>query len=143
MKTPHITITLDPHDGPYLPGEWISGEYHIATHDLREIKAIEVSALWYTMGKGDEDLAVHYFQRETLDEAAPDLVPTVHRFATPLPKSPLTYDGRIVKICWCIRVRLFLTRVREVVCDEPFQLGATPQPELAEAEAPPQRGEPI
>ena len=46
-----------------------------------------------------------------------------HRFATVLPPSPLSYDGQIVKVCWCVRVRLFMPHAPEAVAEIPFQLG--------------------
>jgi hypothetical protein len=44
----------------------------------------------------------------------------------------LSYDGRIVKIHWCVRVRVFQGWGRELVLEEPFTLGTVPPPrELA------------
>ncbi|NIP85768.1 MAG: hypothetical protein GTO03_09485 [Planctomycetales bacterium] len=39
----------------------------------------------------------------------------------------MSYDGLIVKIHWCVRLRLFLPRGRELVAEQPFQLGAVPR----------------
>lgn len=50
------------------------------------------------------------------------------RFSTTLPQSPLSYDGRIIKIRWCVRVRAFVGR-KEIVAEEPFQLGNVPSQE--------------
>jgi hypothetical protein len=49
-----------------------------------------------------------------------------HRFATILPPSPLSYDGQIVKVCWCVRLRLFLPQGQETLAEVPFQLGSMP-----------------
>jgi hypothetical protein len=56
------------------------------------------------------------------------------QFSTRLPNSPLSYDGRIVKIRWCVRVRVFLPRGVELVEDELFQLGCVPRPEPVEVD---------
>lgn len=128
MNVPHITFEFDEHSGLYWSGEMISGQYYIEVADPADVRACEVSILWYTLGKGEEDMAVHYFKRETFDEQNVFDVNAPHRFGTELPNSPLSYDGLIVKICWCVRVRVFLRRGREVVAEQPFQLGATPRP---------------
>jgi hypothetical protein len=79
--------------------------------------------LWYTEGKGDEDLAVHFFERRTpADTDDGDLRP-LHRFHTILPNSPLSYAGSMIKIRWCARVRLFLKRGKELFFEQPFVLG--------------------
>jgi hypothetical protein len=126
----HITFEFDEHAGLYWPGETISGQYFVETPTPQELKAIELSVLWFTMGKGDEDLAVHYFQRETVDDQGLIDLIKPRRFATELPNSPLSYDGIIVKICWCVRVRVFLRRGRDVVAEQPFQFGFLPRPDI-------------
>ncbi len=45
---------------------------------------------------------------------------------TRLPNSPLTYAGVAVKIRWCVRVRAFLRRGREVFFEQTFVLGDVP-----------------
>jgi hypothetical protein len=44
-------------------------------------------------------------------------------FATRLPHSPLSYDGPLVKIRWCVRVRVFLESGKDVVGEKIFRLG--------------------
>ncbi len=48
------------------------------------------------------------------------------RFNTQLPPSPLSYDGAIVKIRWCVRVRVFLRGGKQLLSEKPFQLGTVP-----------------
>ena len=116
----------------YHPGDELECEYQIDAVEADEIQAIEASVLWYTEGKGDEDLAVHFFERRTpADTEDGDLRP-LHRFRTYLPNSPLSYSGSIVKIRWCARVRLFLRRGKELFFEQPFILGAA-LTEMAEA----------
>jgi hypothetical protein len=133
MNEPHVTIRFDGNGRIYRPGETLAGDYRLGAIDPEEVRAIEVSVLWHTEGKGDEDLAVHDFRRlaqengDWIDPARPG------RFGTKLPNSPLSYNGLIVKIRWCVRVRVFLSRGREVVGESPFRLGDVPS---AKATAP-------
>jgi hypothetical protein len=131
MTAPAIAIQLDRAEPFYRPGESLTGSYRIDLADPNELKAIELSVLWHTMGKGDEDLAVHYFQRATPDDEEPLELSRPQPFASELPNSPLSYDGLIVKICWQLRVRLFLKRGREAVAEQPFTLGEIPPPSMA------------
>lgn len=133
MNGPLVTIRLDSRQRVYSPGETLSGEYTIEAFQPDQIRAVELSVLWFTEGKGDEDLGVHFFERRSQEEdMAFDPRQTV-RFTTRLPNSPLSYDGRIVKVRWCVRVRVFLPRGAELVEDELFQLGCVPRPEPVEA----------
>lgn len=85
-------------------------------------EVLETSVLWYTEGKGDEDLHVHWFRRfcETdLQLMAPH---QALRFGCRLPPSPLSYDGTLLRIRWCVRVRLFEPEQPEAMYQLPFQL---------------------
>ncbi|MHC4177378.1 MAG: hypothetical protein ACYSWU_07720, partial [Planctomycetota bacterium] len=114
MKDPAVTIRLDGNGQVYGPGEPLSGEYRLESVTPGVLKAIEVSVLWYSEGKGDEDLAVHEFWRRSVEnEDLLDPRPP-QRFSTTLPASPLSYDGVIMKLRWCVRVRAFLKRGKEV-----------------------------
>jgi hypothetical protein len=85
---------------------------------------LEVSLLWFTEGKGDEDLTVHYFHRwsalrlQSIDLTSPQY------FETRLPESPLSYNGRLFRIRWCARMRLFLGVDSEIVAQQAFTLEA-------------------
>jgi hypothetical protein len=123
---PTVVIRLDA-DGPaYRPGEALPGEYWIESIEVSQVKAIEVSVLWHTEGKGDEDMAVHEFWRRDADDGLPLDPGRPERFSTTLPNSPLSYEGRIVKLRWCVRVRAFLHRGKELVGEKAFQLGHVP-----------------
>lgn len=125
MSDPDITISLEGHQRIYAAGDVLSAECRIQGYSLAEPRALEVSVLWYTEGKGEEDLAVHYFNRLAGEQGAVDLR-RPYSFSTRLPNSPLSYDGLIVKIRWCVRARLFLARGREIVAEEVFRLGHIP-----------------
>ena len=130
MNEPSVTLRFDGNGRVYYPGETLSGEYRLESIDRDQIRDVEVSVLWHTDGKGDEDLAVHDFRRLSVDGG--DWIDPRYagRFSTVLPNSPLSYDGMIVKLRWCVRVRVFLSRDKEVVGELPFRLGDVPAPEV-------------
>lgn len=135
MNGPLVRIRFDGNGGTYRPGDTLSGEYRIESVPAHEIKAVEVSVLWYTEGKGDEDLAVHDFWRRSADGADGLDLRRPGRFSTVLPRTPLSYRGVLVKIRWCVRVRVFLTRGREVMGELAFRLGDVPAARAPKAAA--------
>jgi hypothetical protein len=131
MNEGSVRILLDGNRRVYQPGDLLTGEYQVESLRWIEPTAIEVSVLWQTEGQGEEDLAVHYFERiDTLKQPGIDFR-RPRRFSTRLPPSPLSYQGVIVKIRWCVRVRVFLPRGKELVGEISFQLGALPPARLA------------
>jgi hypothetical protein len=131
MKEPLVRIRLDGNGRIYRPGETLSGEYRLEGIASQDIRAVEVSVLWHTEGKGDEDLAVHDFRRLSVENGDQIDPRRPGRFSTVLPNSPLSYRGVLVKIRWCVRVRVFLTRGREVLGEVPFRLGEVLPPRSA------------
>jgi hypothetical protein len=131
MKEPLVRIRLDGHGRVYFPGATLAGSYRLEGIAPEEIRAVEVSILWHTEGKGDEDLAVHDFRRLSVENGDPIDPRRPGRFSTVLPNSPLSYRGVIVKIRWCVRVRVFLTSGREVVGEIHFRLGDVLPPRSA------------
>jgi hypothetical protein len=121
---PLISLQLREPHRIFHPGDELECEYQIDAIDPQEIQAVEASVLWYTEGKGDEDLSVHFFERRIPSDAEEGDLRPLHRFRTVLPKSPLSYGGQILKIRWCARVRLFLKRGRELCFDQPFTMTA-------------------
>jgi hypothetical protein len=116
----HLRITnLRPR---FSPGEVLECEYSIAQGD-EPIQSVETSVIWITEGKGEEDLGVHFFDRRRKSQARDGDLQALYRFRTVLPHSPLSYEGQLIKIRWCIRVRIFLGRGREQRFDTPFRLG--------------------
>jgi hypothetical protein len=130
MTEPLLTLVLEDHSPVYQPNELLSGHFRIDGVAAADVRAVELSVLWRTEGKGDEDMSVHFFERveaehgELLDIGQP------RHFSTVLPNSPLSYNGLIVNIRWCVRARVFLVRGRELSLDVPFQLGDVPRAEL-------------
>lgn len=120
---PSVRLTLDSPSALYRPGDQLSGRFMVDGTQQWVVRSAELSVLWYTAGQGEEDMAVHHFER-LVDEPTRRLDLRVpRRFATFLPPSPLSYDGRIVKVCWCVRVRLFLQYGQESSAEVPFRLG--------------------
>ncbi len=126
MHRPIVIIRLDGNGRVYRPGEVLSGEFRLSTLPDRPPKALEVSVLWYTEGKGDQDLAVHEFWRYEFHEPQTTDLRHPQRFSTQLPHSPLSYEGQIIKLRWCVRVRVFLSDGKEIVGEKVFRLGAIP-----------------
>jgi hypothetical protein len=141
MNEPNIVIRLEGNGRIYRPGERLVGEYRLEGIEQRELRAVEVSVLWFTEGKGEEDLAVHEFWRHESDGDQASAPPRPARFETILPPSPLSYDGWIVKIRWCVRVRVFLRGGRELVEQKIFRLGTIPSVKLPTIELPTLRRE--
>jgi hypothetical protein len=122
MSRDAVTIELDRDPPDYLPDESLSGRWTVAVASDDEVRSAELSVLWYTDGKGEEDLGVHHFERLSADEAGSVGSGRGRRFALRLPRAPLSYDGVIVKVCWCVRVRVFWDG-GESVAEVPFRLG--------------------
>ena len=133
LREPLISLVLKPCERVYAPGDTLRAEHQIDAVDPAQIRAIEVSVLWYTEGKGEEDLAVHYFNRLSAeDETNYRNLHQLSHFSTTLPNSPLSYEGVNLKIRWCARLRLFMPQGKKFVADVPFRLGDIPSPKVYE-----------
>jgi hypothetical protein len=132
MREPLFSIVFDKSQRVHQPGETLRGEYQIDAVDPTDIRAVELSVLWYTEGKGDEDLAVHYFERLTADDSEPATLHELHRFEVMLPNSPLSYEGVLIKIRWCVRLRVFLRQGKDFVSERDFQLGEVPYAQMVQ-----------
>lgn len=130
MTEPLLSLCFGGSKKHFSAGEEMICEYQIDAVEASEIQAVEASVLWFSEGKGEEDLGVHFFERRLpADADEMDLRP-LRRFRTRLPNSPLSYSGAIVSIRWCVRLRLFLRRGKEFVLEQPFTLGNVPTPLL-------------
>ena len=121
---PLIPLRLDGRGSRiYYPGETLAGSYYLGNLGNEPIDAVEVSVLWHTEGKGNEDFGIHEFWRRSVSDGDWIDNSTPGRFHTKLPNSPLSYDGELVKIFWLIRIRVFLSDGREIVDEHSFRLG--------------------
>jgi len=133
MNAGPIRLTLDSASSHYQPGERLSGRYMVDGSQPWSMRAVELSVLWYTSGKGDEDMSVHHFERHVSEAGRPLDLRLPRRFSSVLPASPLSYDGQIVKVCWCVRLRLFLPQGQESLSEISFRLGNVPGANQGEA----------
>lgn len=111
-------------DGAYESGGTLTARWRISRVVPESLQCMEASVMWHTEGKGDEDLHVHHFQRlgeAQLRQIGPG---DEQSLQCQLPPTPLSYQGRLVTIRWCIRLRLFMTDGREIVTEQPFYVVA-------------------
>ncbi len=125
-STPSVAVHFSRVDRRYEPLERIDVRYVVETGGA-VVRGMERSVLWYTEGKGEEDIWVHFFERMTDRATAAAATGT---FGCVLPRSPLSYEGVIVKIRWCVRVRLFFVGGRDFISEHVFDLGAVPAARL-------------
>jgi len=124
MVTKQISVKLEGRGNrQYFPGEMLAGSYGLEDFSSDLIDAVEVSVLWHTEGKGNEDMGIHAFWRRSHQEGDWIDPLTPGHFNTTLPNSPLTYEGALIKLHWCIRVRVFFQNGRQVLEEVPFRLG--------------------
>lgn len=105
------------------PQELLEFEYCIKRVDIKQVDHLELSVLWFTEGKGSEDIGVHLFENVSGEELAQRSFESPRIVQTLLPASPLSYEGSLFKIRWCVRLRLFLNDGREITTEQPFYLG--------------------
>ncbi len=121
-----IRIYLDRNRKTYRPLEHLAGEWTTGLVDYMDVRAVELAVVWYTEGKGDEDLAVHHFERWDGDDAPLPDMRYPRRFSVQLPQAPLSYEGVLIKVTWCVRLRVFFQRGKEAVAEATFRLGEIP-----------------
>jgi hypothetical protein len=126
VTEPLLSLCLAGTDRNFAAGDELVCEYQIDAVEAADILSVEASVLWYTEGKGEEDMGVHFFERRLPADAEDGDLRPMRRLRTKLPNSPLSYRGAIVSVVWCVRLRLFLRRGREFVVEEPFTLGSVP-----------------
>jgi hypothetical protein len=122
---PLIAIRIHSATCVFHPGDTLDCDFQIEAVPAADVQTVEIAVMWFTEGKGEEDLGVHYFERYTAGDAVDGDLRQLTRFQTRLPASPLTYHGAIVKIRWRVRVRVFWERGKETFADRVFQLVAT------------------
>ena len=106
---PAVNVTLCREDSVYAAGSELTARWRLRRVAMDDIQSVEVSVLWHTQGKGDEDLHVHHFQRVTESEIRHRGLADEQSLRCQLPMSPLSYRGHLIQLRWCIRLRLFLT----------------------------------
>ena len=117
-----MNVTLCRENGVYPSGGVLSAKWKVSRVSLDELQGVEISVLWHTQGKGDEDLNVHHFQRLTEAQVRRIGLADEQVVQCQLPPTPLSYHGRLISVCWCLRLRLFLSGGREIVADRAFHV---------------------
>ncbi|NBT13494.1 MAG: hypothetical protein EBS56_07925 [Planctomycetia bacterium] len=125
LGAPKVGVHFDHPDRTYAPQDSLTAAYEVEGVAVADIRAIERSVVWYTEGKGEEDLGVHHFDRLEGAAALRAALPA-GSVSLRLPPSPLSYEGVVVKIRWCVRIRLFFTAGRDYVSEHVFDLGDVP-----------------
>jgi len=122
-KHPGIVIELDQQPAFFRPGQAISGRYRLSvSKSTPVVRILEWSIEWGTEGSPAKDFGVHVIER--LEPERDALDPERWReFEALLPRSPLSYDGLIIKVIWRVRVRAVFGKDREWVGELPFRLG--------------------
>ena len=141
-----VIIQFDRQPHEFAPQETVTGTFRTVDVTPEEISRLEFSVLWFTEGKGDEDLGVLFFKSldgtEEVRGAEPNFESggsenqvyllsseedgLTYSFSVHLPSSPLTWHGKILKIFWCVRARLFLKSGREIMSERVFNVGKIP-----------------
>jgi hypothetical protein len=121
MNQTRIEIELDK-KRLYEPGDFLICEFQIELAEDLEIKVLESSVLWSTEGKGEQDIGVHFFERKKSLPSAAYL--QRQKLSTVLPATPLSYWGRILKVDWFVRVKIFLANGKTITENRQFQLGS-------------------
>ena len=120
---PRVMIQLDRDPPMYEPGETLHGEYRFDRAIADQVKRAKILVYWYTEGKGTESSAIHFTETQPSGMHTQFDAHNIGRFETVLPPSPLSYDGQIVKIHWCVRVEVFLADKQRRAGEAFFQLG--------------------
>lgn len=108
----------------YEGGRELQATWRVSRVTLDSLVAIEISVLWHTEGKGDTDLHVHHFERLEESQIRRSGLADAQSLRCELPATPLSYHGRLIRLRWCVRMRLYLSSGREIVTDHPFYLVA-------------------
>ncbi len=87
------------------------------------VERLEISVMWRTEGKGSEDFGVHFFDCVAGQDLHEVIAKHQNHVCTTLPAAPLSYEGRLISIRWCVRLRLFLVDSRKITAEQPFYLG--------------------
>ena len=125
-QQPVIVVYFSHADHRYQPLQPIDVRYEVAVAAGTAVRAVERYILWYTEGKGEEDIGVHHFERITAEPAVA-VAAAGGPFGDLLPRSPLSYEGMIV------RVRLFFEGGRDFVSEHVFEVGDIPAAAIADS----------
>jgi hypothetical protein len=92
-----LTLTLNGDRALYKPKEKLSG---VAGWQLdRDVRAVEVRLIWFTQGKGTQDVGVVDRRRwETPRMMGQE------KFEFTLPDGPQSFSGRLISLTWAVEL---------------------------------------
>lgn len=122
---PRIDVWFPDGKTDFEPGDILECRYRVVDAGDMQFTSLEASVLWHTEGKGEEDLLVNRFERRVASSTREELLQEQVIRAT-LPNSPLSYEGVMVKIVWCVRVKAFAPKGKSLIQDRCFRLGSIP-----------------
>lgn len=90
-------IRVETRDGStaFLPGETVEGT--VAWHFDGPATSVELRLLWYTEGKGDQDVGIV----ETVPFAGPAM-DEIRPFRIRLPQGPFSFSGKLISLAWAL-----------------------------------------
>ncbi|MBN1125310.1 MAG: hypothetical protein JXA82_09905 [Sedimentisphaerales bacterium] len=92
-----LDIELEQGKVEYRPGETITGI--TKWQCMERPDKIELRLIWYTRGKGDEDIGLV----DTITFDGPALYDT-HKFQFTLPTGPYSFSGKLISLLWAIEL---------------------------------------
>jgi hypothetical protein len=123
MSTPQVRIEFDDERLAFEPGGRLRARCLLDPAPDTAVTSYEWSVFWRTEGKGDEDMEVITADEDSDGVSAFDPGHS-EVLDLPLPLSPLSYDGLIVKIRWFVAVRVEVEGAAALEDEAEFQLGA-------------------
>ena len=123
MSSSQVIIGFADDRRVFQPGETLRAECSVDPPPSVEIVALEWSAYWRTEGKGDEDGDSVVDEADSAAEGGRLDPYSLKPLEVQLPRSPLSYDGAIVKIRWFVSAHVRLQGGEELESEAEFQLG--------------------
>lgn len=120
LAAEQIEILLELPEGCARPGQALRGGLRLNVPEPLSVQRLEASAVWYTEGRGDKDEGVVWHQ--TLAENEELDSQRAFPLEIPMPEGPWTYDGKLIKIRWVVRVRVKPQGESEIAGEKPFSL---------------------
>jgi hypothetical protein len=90
----------------YPAGGELAGAFVVAGGLPDYARKVVLTVLWRTAGKGTVDVGVAHVREWSVRDNSLAGLANPHTFTVPLPRTPLTYDGQIVRIHWAAKVEV-------------------------------------
>ncbi len=89
----------------FPPGELIEGLVEIFPETMMRCRAVDISVLWYTEGKGRRDEGIVQSWHYDVEQIGPGQSFS-EGFSATLPSAPWSYAGHFINIVWVIHVKI-------------------------------------